>query len=261
MPLELRDGIWTSPNVTRVSYPARGNAACFSLEDDSFWFANRNRLILDFVRADLPGKRFLDLGGGNGFVAKALQDLGAVVDLVEPGEGARNAYARGVRSVFRCSVDELPLVPVYDFAGLFDVIEHVDDPASLLRRVRARMAPRARLLVTVPAYGFLWSDEDARAGHFRRYTRRSLRRELERAGFSRVRATYFFGPLVPAIFLFRALPFRLGLGRAVTGRDHRPRPALRKLADAAFALERGWIRAAGAIPFGASLLAVADQTP
>jgi SAM-dependent methyltransferase len=92
---------------------------------------------------------------------------------------------------------------------LFDVIEHVRDDIAFVRSIRDLLAPGGKLYVTAPAYSFLWSDQDDLAGHFRRYTLQSLAATLQAAGLEVSFSTYFFRLLPVAIFLARALPYRL----------------------------------------------------
>lgn len=97
---QTSDGIWRSRSSSSISYPDWGNEACFQVEDASFWFRHRNACILEAVQQFPPPGPVFDIGGGNGFVAKGMQDAGIDVVLVEPGEaGAVNAQRRGIRSV------------------------------------------------------------------------------------------------------------------------------------------------------------------
>lgn len=71
--------------------------------------------------------------------------------------------------------------------------------------------------MTVPAYRFLWSDADHQAGHFRRYTLKTLAAAVQQAGLKPEFSTYFFRWLPVAIMLARSLPYRLGFaGRTTT---------------------------------------------
>src|ERR1700761_3818699 len=100
--LEQREpGVWFArQDGPPVSYPSHGNAACLAVEDRSFWFQHRNRVITEFVRRFHSGGTFLDVGGGNGYVARALISAGIRCILVEPGiEGALAARSRGVEPV------------------------------------------------------------------------------------------------------------------------------------------------------------------
>ena len=69
----------------------------------------------------------------------------------------------------------------------------------------ASVAPGGALLVTVPAYQWLWSGHDEINHHHRRYTRRSLQRVAEQAGWEQVRTTYFNSLLLPVAILLRVL--------------------------------------------------------
>jgi hypothetical protein len=57
--------------------------------------------------------------------------------------------------------------------------------------------PGGRLLVSVPAYQWAWSDHDVANGHYRRYTRASATASVEAAGFRVLRATYGFASVFP----------------------------------------------------------------
>jgi hypothetical protein len=78
-----------------------------------------------------------------------------------------------------------------DLVTAFDIIEHVDDEAGALREL-ARVCRRGGyLLVTVPAFQFLWGNQDVISHHRRRYTRSMLRERIEAAGFRIATLTYF----------------------------------------------------------------------
>jgi SAM-dependent methyltransferase len=206
------DGCWSSRTVADVSYPEEGNDLCFVVEDSSFWFEHRNRCILEAVKRFPPCGTLFDVGGGNGYVARALQASGLEVVLVEPGPaGVRNALKRGIRQVVRATLEDAGvLAETLPAVGLFDVVEHIGDDSGFLTGIRRLLLPGGRVYLTVPAYQWLWSGEDVLAGHARRYTVTTLRRMLESAGYTVEFTTYFFGFLPLPIFLRRALPYRLG---------------------------------------------------
>jgi hypothetical protein len=81
------------------------------VEDSSFWFAHRNSCILEAIKLFPPRGEFFDVGGGNGYVERAIQESGIDVVLVEPGlAGVRNALHRGVRQVVRATLDDAGLL-------------------------------------------------------------------------------------------------------------------------------------------------------
>ena len=265
------EGIWYGPEHDAVSYPTDGNVACIAVEDQSFWFRHRNACIVAAVRALPPekGGTVFDIGGGNGFVAAGLVEAGFTVALVEPGrEGAANARRRGLEHVVCATTvsagfrdGSLPAV------GLFDVIEHIEDDLGFLRSMHGLLQQGGRLYATVPAYRSLWSTNDVRAGHFRRYTQKWFSGLLGQAGFKMEFASYIFRPLPLPILLLRALPFRLGLAQAERGdqrepqkvfRDHRVEGSLRtRLLSAMLRLEVRNLSRGRAMRFGSSCLVVA----
>jgi SAM-dependent methyltransferase len=209
------DGVWRTQHTRDVSYP-EAHDLCAELEDTSYWFAHRNRCITAVMTRVAPAATpFVEIGAGNGVVAAAVAALGHEVVVVEPGErGIANAGRRGLpHRVCGTLEDARFRAGTFAAAGMFDVIEHVQDDVALLREVRRILAPGGVVVTTVPARRWLWSREDEDAGHFRRYDEASLTRALDAAGYDVVRLTGMFRPLVLPILLFRALPTRLGLAR------------------------------------------------
>lgn len=132
-----RNGIFFSTKEEEISYPKEGNASCFEIEEDSFWFQHRNHCIVDVVKTYFPKGLFFDIGGGNGFVAKELQDNGIQTCLVEPGiAGCLNAKARGLTNVI-CSTLENAQFKTDSIAavGLFDVLEHIEKDVKFLCKI------------------------------------------------------------------------------------------------------------------------------
>lgn len=262
--LELREpGVWFARAQSPVSYPAHGNAECLKLEDDSFWFRHRNRCIVSLVRRFAPGVAFLDIGGGNGFVARGLMDAGVDCALIEPGvDGALAAHARGVDPVICATLENAGLKPgSISAAGMFDVLEHIEDQSAALNEVRNLLAAGGRLFLTVPAYSFLFSSDDVSAGHFRRYTISGLVKSLARSGLRVVYASYMFAPLPPIILARRTIPSRIGLQGAENperaASEHAARGVAARLMDRALDGEHRRIDAGRTIPFGSSCLCVA----
>jgi SAM-dependent methyltransferase len=209
---QTAEGGWRSKSHSAVSYPEWGNQACFDVEDSSFWFRHRNACILEAVRQYPPPGPLFDIGGGNGFVAKAMQDAGLEVVLVEPGAaGAVNARRRGIRHVVLATLEDAGFIPgSLPAVGLFDVVEHMEDDHKFLKTIHTHLMSRGRIYLTVPAYQVLWSEADVVAGHYRRYSRRTLRDLMETTGLKVEFATGFFQFLPPAILSMRVIPYRLG---------------------------------------------------
>lgn len=261
-------GLWKTAQPTKIGYPDDGNELCFQVEPSSFWFTHRLNLIREGIRLLPPTGPFLDVGGGNGFVARALQDDGVDVTLLEPGPGARNALARGLHRVIQGSLEDTAIyASSFGSAGAFDVLEHIPDDAAFLRLLRSKLRVDGRFYGTVPAYATLWSEADVQAGHVRRYTEQNLRQTLTSSGFTVEFITGCFTWLIVPILVMRALPWKLDRRRAVTPmtfaqvqHEHRLPRWLGGPVRAAHAWECARVRRRQPISIGTSLFFIARST-
>jgi 2-polyprenyl-3-methyl-5-hydroxy-6-metoxy-1,4-benzoquinol methylase len=209
--VEYINDIWYSKGRSDISYPTDGNANCFQVEDNSFWFIHRNLVILDLVKNFPPRDYIFDIGGGNGFVTKSLKENGYNAFLVEPGiQGINNAQKRGISNILCSTLEDAQFREGSISAiGIFDVLEHIENDLEFLKKVSCHLEPEGILYLTVPSYKFLWSKEDDFAGHYRRYTLKSINKVLTDSGFKIKYKSYFFSFLPIPIFLFRTLPYKI----------------------------------------------------
>jgi SAM-dependent methyltransferase len=261
--IEHRPGLWIEEQLTALSYPDGGNDACYQVEARSFWFQHRNACIAAVTKRLPPSGVFADVGGGNGFVARALETAGLDVALIEPGPaGAMHAWERGVRPVIRATLAQAGF-PHGSLGGIgvFDVVEHIEDDIAFLTDLRRHLSSTGRLYVTVPAFQLLWSAEDESAGHFRRYSQHALRRTLASAGFEVEYLSALFAWLPLPVFLARSLPSRLGFRSATddhaAGEHILPANIAGRMLTRALELERDAVAKGRVLPVGGSLIAVA----
>jgi trans-aconitate methyltransferase len=237
-------------------------------EDAHWWFRARRRIVARVLDGlDLPAPaRILEMGCATGGNLDLLSRYGTL-DAVEMDAGAA-AFARSRQTQASVYQGHLPdAVPPavdgpYDLITLLDVLEHIPDDRAALDRLFALTAPGGVLLVTVPAYQWLWSAHDVANHHQRRYRRGALVRLLRSAGFQVERATYFNTLLLPVVAGIRVagtLAERVR-GRKPVGSDIDtipPRP-VNRLLEGVFASERAWVSRLSA-PAGVSILALARR--
>ncbi|WP_025160600.1 class I SAM-dependent methyltransferase [Sphingobium sp. Ndbn-10] len=232
-------------------------ASMSSQEQDHWWFVARRAIIDHLVRAHVPlpsGARILEAGCGTGGNLALLAQYGAL-DAMEYDEDARAlATARGL-----CRVEAGALPDAigfgetrYDMIALLDVLEHIDEDEASLRALGARLTPGGRLLLTVPAAPWLWSDHDVLHHHKRRYTHEGLLNVVRAAGLKVEVSGYFNSLLFP---LAVAQRFAHQLLRRDTPLEARPAPLVNAALQRVFAAERHLL---GRIPFpmGLSLYAI-----
>ncbi len=229
------------------------------VEDRHWWYRGRRRVI-DLVLKNLalaPGARILDAGCGSGRNMVELNGFGEVTGIELSPTSVAIARERGVGEVLEGSVLELPFADQsFDLAVSLDVIEHLADDRTALGELRRTVKPGGALLVTVPAYQWLWSAHDEINHHHRRYNTRMLLEAATAAGWNCELTTHFNSLLLPAAILMRALD-RVRPGTTESSLDLWIPPApLNWLLERPLALEALTIGRGGRIPAGLSLLAV-----
>jgi SAM-dependent methyltransferase len=228
-------------------------------EDRHWWYRGR-RTVIERVLTGmrLPARaRILDAGCGSGRNMVELARHGTVTGVELSETSVRLARARNVGEVISGSVLDMPFpADSFDLAVSLDVIEHLEDDLGALREMRRTVTPGGSLLVTVPAYPWLWSGHDEINHHHRRYTRRSLELVAEQSGWEQVRTTYFNSLLLPAAIVLRVLE-RLSTKPTESSLDlWVPPQPFNWLLERPLALEAAMIARGGRIPAGLSLLAV-----
>ena len=222
-------------------------------EGRHWWFAGRRTILSSVIaRLSLRGKsRILELGCGTGGNLEMLARFGEVVAM-ESDDAARAVALEKTAGRFdirpgRCP-DAIPFAGQrFDLVCLFDVLEHIEDDVATLRAVRDLLAPAGRMLLTVPAYRWLWSAHDEFLHHRRRYTAAELRGKARQASLR-----------IETLSYFNTLLFPLAAAARLLGRDGRRAPAapLNGVLRALFGAER-FVVGRVPLPFGVSLLAVA----
>ena len=228
-------------------------------EDRHWWYRGR-RTVIERVMDDLDlpaGARILDAGCGSGRNMIELARRGPVTGVELSQTSVDIARARNSGEVIAGSVLEMPFADAsFDLAVSLDVIEHLEDDLAAMRELRRTVAQGGALLVTVPAYQWLWSGHDEINHHHRRYTRSSLRAVAEQAGWTQARTTYFNSLLLPVAILLRVLE-RFNTKTTESSLDlWVPPEPVNWLLERPLALEAAMIGHGGRIPAGLSLLAV-----
>jgi len=227
------------------------------LDTSHWWYRARREILAKLIErriAPPAGARILEIGCGTGHNLPMLAQFGHV-EAIELDEAARAMAAlRLGRPVGNARLPELAGVPElhYDLIALLDVLEHVEDDHAALASIALRLKRGGALLLTVPAFPWMWSAHDVVNHHQRRYTKKTLRAAIGDAGLKPSFVGYFNSLLFPAAAGAR-LAGRLA-GKEESDDRLPPRP-VNKLFEALFGLER---HAIGRIPFtpGVSIAAV-----
>lgn len=229
------------------------------LQDAHWWFVGRGVLVRSLVERETllrggPVRRLVDVGSGTGALLEDFQafaDEAIGVELDETALGLSRGRGLDVR---QAPAHHLPFPDrSVDIVTAFDVLEHLDDDLRAAREFHRVLEADGALLVTVPAYRFLWSRHDVAHGHRRRYTRRTLTQLLRTAGLEIRQSGYFMSLLFPLAVVERLTArFRRQQEHTLTMPSRRVNAVLLRILLA----ERRRV-AAGGFPFGLSVFAIA----
>ena len=231
------------------------------MEQRHFWFVGRRRLLDQLISRYVRSGQteLLDVGCGTGSMLQALLGRGfRTYGADQRPEGLVQAIrSNRSLSLAQATATSLPFKGnQFDVVLALDLIEHVDD-RTCLQEISRVLGPGGRLLVTVPAFDWLWSFRDEAAGHRRRYSRNQLVARLNEAGFVLEHTAYFNFLLFPLVLSSRLLGRRQ---RGFRDLEDEPLGFMNTLLTQVIKLET-WLGKLIKWPVGSTIAAVCRKHP
>lgn len=197
------------------------------------------QVILGYL-GQAPPLRILNAGCGSGDLSFLLAALGHSVVGIDPGaeyiDLARSRSAEGRSCTFEvASIEEYEAAERFDCVIATDVLEHIEDDRAAYRKLVHLVRPSGLIVITVPAGQWMFGYHDEQLGHFRRYSRRSLRALAETA--STVEDVRYFGVCLIPVCLWYSRWMRRPYPVAESG-DTEARPLTAPILRAVLAAER-----------------------
>lgn len=125
--------------------------------------------------------KVLDFGAGTGALAQIwLDDYLVQPDCVEIDPDLIKILREKKFKVFS---DLNRLQWKYNYIYSSNVLEHIKDDKEVLSEIFNKLEDEGKLAIYVPAFPILFSSLDYKVGHFRRYTKKEIRKKIESAGF------------------------------------------------------------------------------
>lgn len=231
------------------------------VEDSMWYYRGLHGQVYARLRAAAGGKgRMLDAGCGTGgllrYFAQRAPDWRLVgLDLFP--EACALARERTSAEIVQASVLQLPFAAEsFDGITSCDVLSQVESPQTALREFHRCLAPGGVVVLTMPAYQWMYSYHDRAVANVRRYTRSEVNALFRGAGFRVLRSTYFNCLSLPLAVARRKI-FPPREVRSDVGRFPAP---VEGMFNAMSWLERAWIGAGGRLPAGTSVLTVARKS-
>ncbi|MEM6472435.1 MAG: class I SAM-dependent methyltransferase [Planctomycetota bacterium] len=172
-----------------------------TLYEKHWWWRARESVLLREIERYARGRRdlrLLDVGCGDGLFFPKLKAFGEVLG-VETDQLIVSDSNPDRASIHVGKLDEdCPHQGPFSIILMLDVLEHIEHPSETLRQATSLLADDGILLITVPAFQFLWTRHDEINHHYRRYTKTTINSLAAESGVQLKRTEYFFHWLVAA---------------------------------------------------------------
>lgn len=183
-------------------------------EADYWWHLGRLRIIKTYIAKAVGRKRkikILNVGCGTGGTIDMLEEFGDVENVDISDDAINFMRKRGYKNLTKVDGNELPYQDkTFNVVGAFDVLEHIEDHVGALKEWKRVLKDDGAIVLTVPAYQWLWSDHDVSLHHKRRYTTKRLAAAADEAGLRPLKRSYAIVFSLPLVVGFRALNKLLG---------------------------------------------------
>lgn len=216
-----------------------------------WWFQSRKKIIDEIIYKFIKKKKLdiLDFGAGSGVNLKMLSKYGKV-NIYEPHKETKNFLKKKYKDKKKFNILNRFNDKKFDLIILADVLEHLKNDKKELIKLKRCLNKKGFILITVPAYKFLFSKKDKVLGHYRRYNKVEIKRLFK--NFNLAKLTYFnfilFLPLSISIIILKILRINF-----IDEVEKMPNKIINKLLFIIFSLEKKIIKNFN-LPFGISIL-------
>lgn len=229
----------------------------YATEENHWWHIAKRRIVEEYIKNLVKDKKqvkILDVGCGTGKNMELLSHYGTVYGVDISAKALSYCKKRGLTNLKKADITKLPFQNnFFDIIIALDILEHVDDHKAVkeLQRVTKK---DGTIILTVPAYQWLWSQWDEVLYHKRRYTTQAVRNLFSSRTYTVKHSTYLYSFLVLPAFVIRIIKSRFSK-KTYTSDFQITNAVLNNFFLFLTQIERTIIRFA-AIPFGTSIFCV-----
>lgn len=179
-------------------------------EQDYWWHVGRFAIIEQYMGLALKGHepkkpKILNIGAGTGGTIPSLEKFGEVHNADVSDDAIKYLKKRGYKAD-KVDSKTLPYkADTFSVVGAFDVLEHIEHDVEALKEWMRVLKPGGKVVLTVPAYQWLWTQHDISLHHYRRHTKNSIHTKAKHAGLKPVKVSYAIVFSLPLVVGFRHL--------------------------------------------------------
>ncbi len=234
----------------------------YAIEKKHWWYCGRRHIIDSFLSKIMPctptkTSKVLEIGCGTGGNSEILNQYGETYGMEVFDEAIEYSKKNKFKHVKKGKLpSEIPFLKNYfDLIVALDVIEHVREDSQSLKALSEFLKPNGYLVITVPAYQFLWGKHDKERHHMRRYTKKKLINIIDTKQYIIEYISYFQFFLFPLLLIKRLFIDKLKIvkGKQVAQSDIVPPLWTNALFKQIFFFESKILRRFS-FPYGSSII-------
>lgn len=224
-------------------------------QDDNWWWEKARREIVQQCMKEVitHDMNILEIGAGYGGMTSMLSSFGTVYAIEPYLEAVSYLQAELKIKTYHGTFESFTETERYDLITCFDVLEHIEDDKQALTKMATLINDEGFLVLTVPAYKFLWNRHDEINHHYRRYSKKELLKKIPRNLLIK-KVSYFNTLLFPM-----ALLDKLVLSKNKRSYSLNPNSVVNRILYRIFSAEKTILRFLN-LPFGVSILLVAEKS-
>jgi 2-polyprenyl-3-methyl-5-hydroxy-6-metoxy-1,4-benzoquinol methylase len=223
-------------------------------QDDNWWWGKARREIVQQCMEKMitHDMKILEIGAGYGSMTSMLSNFGTV-NAIEPYSDAVSYLQEKLQiKTYHGTFESFTEKERYDLITCFDVLEHIEDDRKALSKMATLVNDGGFLVLTVPAYKFLWNKHDEINHHYRRYSKKELLKKIP--GNLLVKKVSYFNTLLFPM----AIIDKLVLSKNKRSYSFDPNMVVNSILYRIFSAEKTILRFLN-LPFGVSILLIAEK--
>lgn len=190
------------------------------MEDCYWWHVGRKSILShQLAKLNINRAHILNVGCGTGGMISLFEQYGDVINIDASSEAVKYCVQKGYNAELVLT-NSIPFPEKsFDIVVATDVLEHIEDDLAALTEWRRVLKDDGYLIITVPAYQWLWSAHDEALHHCRRYSLSQLHRIINCAGFWVNKRSYIIVFSFPLIVGYRFLMSIFNRRKAQAGQE------------------------------------------
>lgn len=233
-----------------------------NLVNDHWWFRGREKIVKSALSNYLSYKKdnlILDIGSGLGQFFPILKEFGKVFGVERNKTFADISIERyPFATIYNDSYPSNKIdIKKFNIICMFDFLEHLEVPDIFLKELSGALKSNSLVIISVPAYMFLWSDIDEISEHYHRFNSKEINKLFSDNNYECVYKTYFMTLLFPLVLISRKIIQPLIRNKKfLFDFESSKKGLINSICFKIFQFESFFIRKKIALPFGLSILGI-----